>query len=137
MAWTCHVPPVDPRCTWPAITQARAGIDPAPGEAPGAPLAGAGAAGDGAGDAGYIAGPLQVHGRYMAGRREGYRRSTGGTRGLAGWGSVPVASLTWSPAWITTPPRPAPRRLPARADTRTARWMPSTPPMPPSGCWPP
>src|SRR5260370_1305156 len=42
MAWTCHVPPARPRCTWPAITQARAGIGLAPGEAPGVSLAAGG-----------------------------------------------------------------------------------------------
>src|SRR6266542_5213444 len=112
MAWTCHVPPVDPRCTWPAIT----------------PLARAGAAGDGAGDAGYIAGQCQVHGRPARGIPQVYGRSMGaGRMGLRS----PSPPSPGAPAWITTPPRPAPRRLPARADTRTARWMPSTPPMPP------
>jgi hypothetical protein len=40
--------------------------------------------------AGRPSGTSQVHAGYMAGRRGGYRRSTGGPWGLAGWGFVPV-----------------------------------------------
>src|SRR6266496_3948536 len=76
----------------------------------------------GAGDAGYIAGPRQVYGRSMPGTRQAGARDTAGPREVHGaWpdgAPFPSASLTWSPAWITTPPRPAPRRRPARADTR-------------------
>src|SRR5437667_7315289 len=53
-----------------------------------------------------IAGPRPVHGGSIAGRRGGYRRSTSGRRGLAGWGSVPVRLADLEPCMDhhATPP---------------------------------
>lgn len=75
---------------------------------------------EGAGLRGAGSGPWQVYGRSSRGPRQAGAGDTAGRHrvherswGLAGWGSVPrPPPLTWSPAWMTTLPRPD-RRVPS------------------------